>query len=358
MKKLWVALSIFAMLAAIGAAPQAPGAGPYKVIKTAKVGGAGGFDYVYADTVGRRLYIPRTGAAPRVTVFDLDTLAPVGEIPKANARGAAVDPVSGHGFCSSKPVVMWDTKTLAPLKSIDVQGNPDGIMFDPFNGRVWVFSHSAPNATVIDAKEGAVVGTVDLGGAPEQAVTDGRGRIYVAIEDKDNVAVVDAKALSVVAHYSLAGKGGGPAGLAFDAKNGILFAACHQPATMVVLSAADGKILDALPIGTGVDGAVFNPATMEAFSSQGDGTLTVVKENSPTSFAVLQTVPTQRSAKTLTLDAKTDHILLIAAEYAPPPAQPQQAQQQGQPPAKSPAGQRGGRGPMVPDSFAILVVGK
>jgi hypothetical protein len=126
---------------------------------------------------------------------------------------------------------------------------------------------------------------------------------------------------------------------------------------MVVLDANDGRIIDALPIGTGVDGAVFNPATMEAFSSQGDGTLTVVKENSPTSFAVLQNVQTQRSAKTLTLDAATNHILLIAAEYTPPPAQPQ-PQQQAQSPAKPPAGQRGGRGTMVPDSFAILVVGK
>jgi len=362
MRKLWVCLGIIAMLVAIGAAQQAPAAGPYKVLKTAKVGGAGGFDYVYADSVGRRLYIPRTGATPRVTVFDLDTLASVGEIPNANARGVAVDPAAGHGFCSSKPVVMWDTKTLAVIKTIEVQGNPDGIMFDPFNERVYVFSHSAPNATVIDGKDGSVVGTIDLAGAPEQAVTDGKGHLYVDIEDKDNIAVVDAKAMTCTAHYSLAGKGGGPAGLAFDAKNNILFAGCHQPATMVVLSAVDGKILDTLPIGTGVDGAVFNPATMEAFSSQGDGTLTVVKENGPTSFAVLQNVATQRSAKTLTVDAKTNHILLIAAEYTPPPAQPQaqpqQAQQQGQPPAKPPAGQRGGRGTMVPDSFAILVVGK
>jgi DNA-binding beta-propeller fold protein YncE len=297
-----------------------------------------------------------------VTVFNLDTLESVGEISKASARGVAVDPASGHGFCSSKPVVMWDTKTLATIKTIDVQGNPDGILFDPFNERVYVFSHSAPNATVIDGKDGSVVGTIDLGGAPEQAVTDGQGHLYVDLEDKDNVAVVDAKTLAVTAHYGLNGKGGGPAGLAFDVKNHILFAACHQPATMVVLDANDGRIIDALPIGTGVDGAVFNPATMEAFSSQGDGTLTVVKENSPTSFAVLQNVQTQRSAKTLTLDAATNHILLIAAEYTPPPAQPQaqpqQAQQQGQPPAKPPAGQRGGRGTMVPDSFAILVVGK
>jgi DNA-binding beta-propeller fold protein YncE len=346
MRRFWIVFAVgIAMLASICLAQQAPTAGPYKVIKTAKVGGTGGFDYVYADVAGRRLYIPRTGPTPRVTVFNLDTLESVGEIPNASARGAAVDPKSGHGFCSSKPVVMWDTKTLATIKTIEVQGSPDGILFDPFNDRVWVFSHSAPNATVINAADGSVVGTVDLGGAPEQAVTDSKGHLYVDLEDKDNVAVVDAKTLTVTAHYDLGGKGGGPAGLAFDVKNHILFAACHNPATMVILNADDGKIITSLPIGTGVDGAVFNPATMEAFSSQGDGTLTVVKENSPTSFVVEQTVQTKQSAKTLTLDSKTNQILLIAAEYTPPPTPP-------------PAGGRAGRGQMVPDSFSILVVSK
>jgi len=240
--------------------------------------------------------------------------------------------------------VMWDTKTLATIKTIDVQGNPDGILFDPFNERVYVFSHSAPNATVINAKDGSVAGTIDLGGGPEQAVTDGRGHLYVDIEDKDNIAVVDAKTLTVTAHYGLNGKGGGPGGLAFDVKNHILFAACHDPATMVILNANDGKIITALPIGSGVDGAVFNPATMEAFSSQGDGTLTVIKENGPASFVVTQNVQTQRTAKTLTLDTKTNKIFLIAAEFTPPPTPP-------------PAGRRS-RGQMVPDSFSILVVGK
>jgi DNA-binding beta-propeller fold protein YncE len=334
------------MVAAIGLAQQAPTAGPYKILKTAKVGGDGGFDYVYADSAGRKLYIPRTGTNPRVTVFNLDTLEPVGEISKASARGAAVDPKSGHGFCSSKPVVMWDTKTLAPIKTIDVQGNPDGILFDPFNDRVWVFSHAAPNATVIDAADGSVVGTVDLGGQPEQAVTDSKGHLWVDLEDKDQVAAVDAKTLTVTAHYDLAGKGKAPGGLGFDVKNHILFIGCGDaPQTMVIMNADDGKIITSLPIGNGVDGALFNPATMEAFSSQRDGTLTVVKENSPTSFVVEQTVQTKTGAKTLTLDTKTNQILLITAEYGPPPT----------PPA---AGGRAGRPPMLPDTFQILVVGK
>ena len=210
MRRFWlVFLAVTAMLASAGFAQQASNEGPYKVLRTAKVGGEGGFDYVYADSVGRRLYVPRPAASgARVTVFNLDTLEPAGEIPNSNARGVAVDPKSKHGFASSKPVVMWDTKTLATIKTIDVDGGPDGILFDPFNERVYVFSHRAPNATVIDATNGSVVGTIDLGGAPEQAVTDGNGHLYVDIEDKDNIAVVDAKTMKVTAHYDLGGKGG------------------------------------------------------------------------------------------------------------------------------------------------------
>ena len=186
--------------------------GPYKVVKTAKTGGVGGFDYVYADAEGRKLYVPRPGNPARVSVFDLDTLAPAGEIANTNARGVAVSPKSKHGFASSKPVAMWDTTTLKPIKTIDVEGGPDGILYDPFNDRVWVFSHRAPNATVINAGDGSVAGTVDLGGAPEQAVTDGKGHLYVDIEDKDKIAVVDAKTLAVTTQYDLSGKGGGCAG--------------------------------------------------------------------------------------------------------------------------------------------------
>ncbi len=339
------------MLALIGSA-QTPTSGPYKLLKTAKVGGAGGFDYVYADDIGRRLYIARSGtqgATPipgRVAVFNLDTLDSVGEIPNVSAHGAAVDPKSGHGFASSKPVAMWDTKTLAAIKTIDVEGGPDGILFDPFNQRVYVFSHRAPNATVINSVDGSVVGTIDLGGAPEQAVTDGKGHLYVDIEDKANVAVVDAKTMAVTAHYDL-DKGGTPAGLAFDVKNHVLFVACRTPAPgmMVMLNAENGKVIATLPLAGGSDGAVFNPATKEAFSSAGNGTLTVVKENSPNTFAVEQTLQTMQSAKTLTLDSKTKHVLLIGAEFGPPPT-------------PAPATGRAGRGQMVPDSFSILVVGK
>ena len=328
-----------------------PAGGPYKILKTAKVGGTGGFDYVYADSDGRRLYIPRgavkDGTPARVSIFNLDTLAPAGEIANTNARGAAVDPKAHHGFASSKPVAMWDTKTQALIKTIDVEGGPDGILYDPFNQRIHIFSHRAPNDTVINAVDGSVVGTIDLEGAPEQAVTDGKGHIWVDIEDKGNVAMVDTKTMKVTAHYDLGNKDATPAGLAFDARNRVLFVACRQPApgVMVMMNADTGKIIATLPLGGASDGAVFNPKTMEAFSSAGNGTLTVIKEKSATSFEVEQTVKTMTSAKTLTFDSKTGHVLLIGAEYGPAPT-------------PAPAGGRPGRGPMLPDSFSILVVGK
>ena len=327
---------------------SAPAAEAYKVINQLKVGGEGGFDYVFADTEGRRLYIPRTGGSTgRVTVFELDTLKSVGEIPNTNSvHGVAIDPKSNHGFSSSKPVVMFDIKTLKTIKTIEVEGNPDAILFDPATERVFVLSHRSPNATAIDAKDGSVLGTIDLGGAPEQAVSDGHGQVYVDIEDKDNVAVVDANSLTVTTHFDLAGKGGGPAGLALDAKNHVLFACCRKPQTVVILNADNGNIISSLPIGSGVDGAVFNPNTMEAFSSQRDGTLTIVKEVNPGSYKVEQNVQTKLGAKTCTLDTKTNHIFLITAEQAPPSAQSQGGGQ----------GRRGGR--WLPDSFRILVVGR
>ena len=332
------------MLASRGLAQTTPAAKPYKIVNTTQTLGTGGIDYVYADNDGRRLYVPRGN---QVLVFDLDTLKSVGAITNTSARGAAVDPKSHHGFSSSRPVVMWDSRTLEMIKTIEVQGRPDGIHFEPLTERIYVLSHSQPNVTVIDAKDGSVAGTIDLGGAPEQAASDGQGHLYVVLEDKDQIAVVDVKTLKVTTHYELAGKGGTPAGLALDEKNRILFAFCRKPQTCVVLGADDGKILATLPIGAGTDGGGFNPKTMEAFSSQRDGTLTIIKENSPTSFEVQQTVQTRQGAKTCTLDTKNNQIVLITTEKAPAPQSAEAT-----PPTA--AARRGG-GPALLD---ILVVGR
>ncbi|HWX18558.1 MAG TPA: hypothetical protein VN578_01505 [Candidatus Binatia bacterium] len=343
-------------------ASAASAAKPYKIVNTAQTMGTGGIDYVYADNDNRRLYVPRGN---QVLVFDLDTLKSAGAITNARARGVAVDPKSQHGFCSSSPVVMWDAKTLETIKTIEVQGRPDGILFEPMTERIYVFSHSQPNATVIDGKNGSVVDTIDLDGAPEQAASDGQGHLYVDIENKDNVAVVDVKTLKVTAHYDLGGKGGGPGGLGLDAKNHVLFAMCHDPQTCVVLNADDGKILATLPIGRGTDGGGFNPETMEAFSSQGDGTLTIIKETSPTGFEVEQTVQTKSRAKTCTLDTRNNQIVLITTEPAPAAATPAT---DSQPAAATPpaggdqpgGGKKGGRkgGGGGPGLLDILVVGR
>ena len=152
----------------VGLAQSAPGGGSYKVLKTAKAGGEGGYDYIFADSEARRLYIPRGGPAGRLTVFDLDTLEPAGTIPDVRAGGATVDPKSHHGFSTTKPITMWDAGSLKVIKTIDVDGRPDGILCDPYNARVWVLSHQPPHATVIDAADGTVVNTRDLCGPPEK----------------------------------------------------------------------------------------------------------------------------------------------------------------------------------------------
>jgi hypothetical protein len=339
--------------------------GPYKILNTVKVGGDGGFDYVTADSAARNLYVARSGATGHIGVYNLDTLAQVGDIPGVSSHGGMVDPATGHGFATSKPITMFDSKTFAVIKKIDVQGNPDGYLVDTVNHRFYDLSHSQPNITAIDTKDGSIVKTIDIGGQPEQGQFDGKNTIYVDLEDKGAIAVIDAAKMTLDHTIDIKSSGDGCAGLALDTKNGILFAACRSPQVMVIVNAASGKVITTLPIGQGCDGATFNPATMEAFSSQGDGTLTIIKENSPTSFVVEQTVKTPPRAKTLTLDTKTGHILLITAEFGAPPAPAAApaapaAPPAGTPPAEGPRPGGGGRGraPIVPGSFSIIVVGK
>jgi DNA-binding beta-propeller fold protein YncE len=367
-----VAAAVLALFLSLTSLARAQQSGPYQVLKIQLVGGDGGFDYVTADPDGRNLFVARSGSAGHIGVFNLDTLAQVGDIPGASAHGGAVDTATGHGFATSKPVTMFDAKTFAIIKKIDVEGNPDGYLNDPYNHRFYVLSHSEPNITVLDDKDGSILGTIDIGGAPEEAATDGHGKIYVDIVDKAAIAVIDADTMKMVGRYDVSSRGSGCAGLALDARDSILFAACREKNNMIILSATDGHIITDLPTGVGCDGVTFNPETMEAFSSQGDGTITVVKENSQTSFAVEQTVFTPARAKTITLDTKTGNLYLITAEYGPTPASttpapPTQlsgsAQAAGAPPAGGgpegrPAFMRGPRPPMIPHSFQILVVGK
>ena len=378
---------VSALCSSAGLAFQAGTDGPYKVLKTAKVGGEGGTDYIFADTAGRRLYITRgatqaqaaTDTRPevpafekRLTIFDLDTLEPAGVIPGVGGNGATVCPKTGHGFTSDHPQPsMFDVKTMKLIKTIEVPAgfSADGIYCDTFNDHVYIGSHPTKTMLVVDAKDGAVLAHIDLGGVPEQSVGDGKGTVYQVLQDRPGgVAVIDGKTMKVTATYPL-GDNGGCNGLAIDLKNQILFAACSAvgaapargtppptpdptakpPQTFVVLSAKDGKVLTRLPLAGSSDGAVFNPSTMEAFSSQGNGTMTIVKEKGPASFEVeqdLQTWPS-RGARTLAFDSKTEHLFLMASEAAPaPPAG-----------TTPPAGGRGGGG-AIPGSFTIIVVGR
>ena len=380
MRRMMLATAVaFVCSLSIGLAHQAGSAGPYKVIKQAKVGGEGGWDYIYADVGDRRLFIPRgasreipatdatpavPSAANRIMAYDLDTLAPVGEIPDTGGNGVAVCPRSGRGFASSHPSLsMFDPKTLTLIKKIDVPEGfrADGIYCDASDDHVYVYSHPTRNALVLDGRDGAVLGTIDLGGTPEQSVADGKGTLYVVMQAESSVAVVDEKAMKTTAHYDFSSKGGRCNGLALDAKNAVLFVACgassREPAqgrppqpTMIVMSAKDGKILATLPLAGGSDGAQFNPATMEAFATLGNGHLAVVKETSPTTFEMEQDLETMNGARTIALDTKTGHIFTMAQKYGPPPP----------PSANPPAGARGwaGRGVAVPGSFTILMIGR
>ena len=355
-RRSWFAAACAVLLCcATGIGQEAPAAGQYRVLRTLKVGGDGGFSYLFADAAARRLYVPRSGPAGRITIFDLDTLAPAGEIPNVDAQGVTIDPKSHHGFASSQPVVMFDSRDLKVLKKIPVDNHPDRLLFDSVSSRVFVFSKQGEETggekvVVLDAAQGTVVGSVDVGGTQEEGVSDGKGRVFINVEEKGAIAVVDPTSLTVTGRYDLQKKGGHCGGLAMDHKNGILFAACRVPAAMVILRASDGQILQTFPIETSANGAVFNPATMETLSASGNcgtasnqcgpvGTVRVVKEQNRTTFVMAQTLPTVPRAKTLVLDTKNGHLVLMAAEYdAPPPG--------------------GGRATMRSGSFSLLIVGK
>jgi DNA-binding beta-propeller fold protein YncE len=327
-------------------------ASPYKVLDTTQLMGNGGIDYVYADNDERRVYVPRGG---NTFVFDLDSHKYIGSITNVGGHGVAIDTATHHGFSSANQIAMFDTETMQKIKDIQVSGRPDGILREPLSGKIFIFSHEAPSISMIDPKDGTVVGTIDVGGAMEQAQSDGQGKLYVDVEDEKKIAVVDVKTLKVITKYDLGDSAGEPGGLGLDVKNHILFAMCANPNVCVVVNADDGKVLTTLPLDGGTDGGGFNPATMEAWSSQRDGTLTIIKESSPTSFAVEQTVQTKAGCKTSSLDTKNNVIVLICTERLPQAASAMPAPA---PATNAPAGQRRGGGRGGPGNLDVLFVGR
>ena len=315
------ALSLSAFLGLAQAEDVA--AKPYKILTTTQIPAAGRIDYVTADSVNRRVYVACGNA---VSVFDLDTYKLAGTLDNVSGHGVAIDPENHTGLVSGNPATFFNTKTLEVIKTVPAPG-ADGYIFDAPTHHFFILSHRSPNLLVIDSKDGSIVGKVDAIGpnganaAVEQGVSDGAGHLYFDVANSHHIAVVDAKTLKVTGHFDLGEKGNGPAGLAIDTKNHILFAMCRGgrsgSPTCVILSAVDGKIIATLPLAGGSDGAAFNPHTMEAFSSHGNGTLSVIKENSPTEFLVMETVKTKAGGKTCTLDAKNDHVIVITREAAP-----------------------------------------
>ncbi len=312
-------LILLAALPSIAMAQEEVGvSAQYDVTSTTKIGGAGNWGSLYADADGRRLYVPRTGQSARITVLDMDSMKVVGELAGVNAQAVAIDSKTHRGFSASSPVAMWDTNTLKQVKTITVQGTPTSILADAFNDRVYVFSKSTGNATVLNATDGAVIGTIALGGMPEQATSDGQGRVFVAITDKDEIAVIDSASMKVSARWDLDGIGAHPTTLAYVSNEKVLLVGCRNE-SMIYMNAETGKFIYGLPIGAGVNSVAYNAETKELFSAQDDGTFTIARISSPTSFAMGGTVVTPIGARELALDSKTGKIFVATAEFSSEP---------------------------------------
>jgi YVTN family beta-propeller protein len=317
------------------------GNGPYQFLTEIPIGGEGGWDILTIDSAASRLYLSH---ATKVVVVDLITNSIGGEIADTPGVHAFVAvPKVQRGFSSngkeSKSSVV-DLTTLKTTSKIDTGPNPDAVVYEPRHGEVYVFNHTGNSVTVINSKAATVSATIPLGGNPEfAAVDETAGRVYCNIEDKSEVAVIDADKHEVVAHWSLA-PGEGPSGLALDAAHHRLFSGCHNK-MMVMLDTEIGKVIDTVPIGAGVDGCAFDDARQLAFASCGDGTTIIAREDAPGKLTVIQTLKTERGARTMALDPKTHRIYLPSAQFQPPPS-----------PGVSP-----GRPSVVPNTLKLLVYG-
>ena len=328
------ALPLAASLSRVSAA----GSSGYHLVKTISVPGDDGWDYLAVDTDGRRVYISH---GTHVVVMNADTYAIEGDIPDTpGVHGIAIASDLGRGFISSgraNTATIFDLKTLKTIGTVKTDANPDAITYDSVSKRVFTFNGRGKNTTAINAADGTVVGTLALGGKPEFAVADGRGSIFVNNEDTSEVIEIDTQKLTEKHRWPLA-PCKSPSGLAMDLKHRRLFAGCDDK-VMAIVNADTGKVITTVTIGDGVDANAFDPGTDYAFSSNGEGTLTVVHEDSPDKFTVVDNVPTKKSARTMGLDLKTHNIFLPAADFDPPAP-----------------GER--RGKMKPGSFVILVVAK
>lgn len=340
--------SAFLLALGLGLAASAPAlaadaAGPYKLEQTWKIGGDGGWDYLAVDPATHLLYVTR---GTRLLVIDTSTGKLATEIPGFKGlHGVAFDTAGKYAYISDgggNAVHVLDRSTRKVVGEVPAGTNPDGILFEPATKTVWAFNGRSKNVTVINTKDNSVAATIPLPGKPEFPQADGTGTIFVNIEDTNQMVRLDAKSLTATATWSLA-PCDSPSGQAIDTKHRRLFSVCDGK-HMVVVDADSGKVIAAPAIGDGPDAAGFDASHQVAFSSNGDGTLTVVHEDAPDKFTVIQNLPTQRGARTMALDPSTGKVYLVAAQFGPRP----------EPTAQNPRP----RPPIVPDSFVVLVVGR
>ncbi len=342
MKSLTIALSLLFLLGT-GVSSNAQSMKPeYKVVKKIHLPEETWWDYPSIDASTGRLFVSRV---TMVQVVNVRNGKLVGTIPNTEGvHGIALAYDLNKGFISDgadSSVTVFNLKTLKVITKIQVTGRgPDAILYDPFTHRVFTCNGQTSNSTVIDARNDKVIGTIELSGRPEFSATDGHGRIYINIEDKSLIDEINPSTMKIENVWPLA-PGEHPSGLAIDAKNHILFSVCHNK-LMVVMNALDGKVITTLPIGGRVDGAAYDPAFQRAYSSNGEGTLTIVQREGKDSYKVLEDLPTQLGARTIALDMRTHRLYLPTAEFNPPPA----------PTAANPHP----RPTMKKDSFVVLVV--
>ena len=304
---------IFLSIQVFSYAQQSP---LYVLDKKIDIPGDGGYDYLSIDSINNRLYVSH---GTTVNIIDLGTEKLVGSIDNLKGvHGIAIANDMGKGFISdgkANAVVVFDLKTYASITVITISGkDPDAITYDIFSHRVFTFNGDSKNSSVIDASTLKQIGTIDLGGTPEFAVPDGNGKIFNNVEDKSSLNIIDTKSLHVVDNFSLS-PCGGPTGMAVDLAHGIVFTVCRQNKGMSVVDIASKKIITTLPIGAGVDAVAYDPSTQLIFCSNGDGSTTIIKQQSAAEYSVVQTLVTQVRAKTLALDRNTHKIYLSAPDF-------------------------------------------
>jgi DNA-binding beta-propeller fold protein YncE len=338
-----VAAGFLLVTALLFASPTWGDVTPAPFHKTAEVvlGGEGGWDYLTFDPGTGRIYISRS---TRVDVVDPDAGRVVGTISDTTGvHGVALAPKLHKGFTSNGrdgTVGVFDLQTLGPVARVRAGSNPDAILYDPATDHVFAFNGGSHDVTIIGAQSAAVIRTLPLGGKPEFAASDGHGNVYVNIEDTAEIVAIDSRHLNVEARWPLKGCEA-PTGLAMDVERHRLFVGCSNK-VMTVVDARDGRVIATLPIGAGCDATAFDPQTGLAFSSNGDGTLTVIGRTGRDGYAVLQNVPTKQGARTMALDPRRQRIYLVAADYGPRPAATTEE------PRPRPA--------IVPGTFTLLVV--